>query len=117
MIEIVHTKEELAEVLHNDIMCKGIGGAIMKEYPDRKWYVEVLDKCRVCYIKIPDISMEYGVSILLTGSVVPDTRRCVRAAGELLERFTLTRGRTDNADLIALERGYKGVVGAKAGEM
>ena len=117
MLEIVETLDEAKEAAHNDAVCRYIGQAIMKAYPGRRWLVEVMDKGFVCYIKMPGISMEYGVCVLLKKHQSNDCKRCVLAAGELLERFMLTRGRTDNIDLFNLPSNHKGVIGADKGEL
>lgn len=117
MIETDITIEEMEEAIQNDRMCRHFGAAIMKAYPGRRWLVEVLDKGHICYIKIPELSMEYGYAVHLSKTLRSDTKRCVMAAGEILERFNLTRGMTDNNDLISLPSNYKGVIGAEKGEL
>lgn len=117
MIETDITLDDMKEAVHNDEVCRHFGNAITKAYPSRRWYVEVLDKGYLCYIKMPTISMEYGIAVKLNKTLRSDTIRCVRAAGELLERFNLTRGIADNSDVLELPSNYKGVIGAEKGEL
>ena len=117
MIEVDVTLEDMKEAVHNDEVCRHFGAAITKAYPGRRWLIEVLDKGHLCYIKIPTISMEYGIAVKLSKTLRSDTINCVRSAGELLERFKLTRGQTDNIDVFQLPSNYKGVIGAEKGEI
>ena len=117
MIEVDVTVGDMKEAAHNDSVCRHLGAAIVKAYPGRQWLVEVLDKGYVCYIKIPTISMEFGTVVILKKALRSDTINCVRAAGEVLERFNLTRGRTDNIDIFNLPSNFKGVIGAEKGDL
>ena len=117
MIEVDVTAEDMKEAVHNDSVCRHFGAAVMKAYPGRQWLIEVLDKGYVCYIKIPTISMEFGTAVILHKTLRSDTINVVRAAGEVLERFNLTRGRTDNIDIFNLPSNHKGVIGAEKGEL
>jgi len=117
MIEVDVTTEDMKEAVHNDSVCRHFGAAVMKAYPGRQWLIEVLDKGYVCYIKIPTISMEFGTAVILHKTLRSDTINVVRAAGEVLERFNLTRGRTDNIDIFNLPSNHKGVIGAEKGEL
>jgi len=108
---------ELKEALANDAYCKKLGYALQSTYPSRRWYVEVLSHGNLAVVKVPEISMDYGNIVKLEQSIEVDIKRIVMAGGELLERFGLTRGRSDNSDLMGLARNHKGVIGAKAGEV
>lgn len=109
--------DEAREALANDNYCRRLGSALCRTYPYRKWYVEVVDKGRVAVVKIPDISMEFGVIIHLEQVIEPDIKKVCFAGGELLERFNLTRGKSDNHDLMDLDRNQNGVIGAREGEL
>jgi len=61
--------------------------------------------------------MEDRFRILLTGSITVDEKAVKMAAGEILERFGLSKFVTDNSDLMSLARDHKGVIGAKKGEI
>ena len=111
------TLAEAKEAASNDKYCKQLGTALYKALPSRRWYVEVTNKGRTCTVKIPEVSMEYGMVIHLEQSIEPDIKKVITSGGELLERFGLTRGRSDNHDLMRLARNSKGVIGAKKGEL
>ncbi len=108
--------KEANESISNSNICKSLGAAIHRANPHRRWYVEVIDRGRVAIIKIPELSMDWGMIVHLNGLLETDIKRCIHSAAELLERFNLTRGRSDNHDLMSMERNYKGVLTAKSGE-
>lgn len=109
--------DDAEEAIKNNEVCKVIGTHVTKTYPDRVWFVEVIDKGRVCRIRCPSISMEYGMEFVIMERVDLNCKKAALMAGEILERFNLTRGRTDNSDMYELNRTIKGVVGAKEGDI
>lgn len=111
------SEADAKEAIANANLCKQLGAALFKANPSRRWYVEVIDHGHIAVIKIPEISMEFGMVVHLTGSIMVDIKQVIMAGSELLERFNLTRGRSDNHDLMSLERNHKGVIGAKKGEL
>ena len=114
MIEIA-SEAEMKEAMYCDALCKQLGHVIMQAYPNRRWYVEVFDKGKFAVVKVPEISMDYGVGVDLSTESVDNEVIIKRAAGELLERFKLTRGKTNNEDVYNLKRNHKGVIGAASG--
>lgn len=117
-IEVV-SPDELKELKINDELCKKIGAALVKTYPDRKWYVRVFDWGRVATIILHDINKEYGNTVkMLDNRENNNIKKCLTAGGEALERFYLTRGRSDNADIKSFTRNTKGdVYGSNKGEI
>jgi hypothetical protein len=113
----VYSPQEMEEAKRNDDICKKLGAALVRKYQNRQFYVEVVDNGRVAVVKMPAISMEYGLVLHLSGVIEADERKVVHAAGEVLERFGLTRGRTDNTDISKLERNSRGSIHAKVGEV
>ena len=111
------TLAEAKEALSNSNYCKQLGVALYKALPSRRWYVDVTNKGRTCTVKIPEVSMEHGMVIHLEQSIEADIKKVIMSGSELLERFGLTRGRSDNHDLMSLARNSKGVIGAKKGEL
>lgn len=107
----------MREAIHNDQLCKMIGGAVLKAYPSRRWFIEVTDRGRFCYIRIPSISMIYGMGFSIMGTHEQNAKKAVKMAGELLERFNLKRAAVDNEDILSLRKGLTGVVGAEKGEL
>lgn len=102
--------DEMKLTIHNDQICKKIGYAITKVYPDRRWYIRIFDKGKLASIILHSVNQEYGMTVHMLDSEKMNIRRCIKAAGEALERFNLTRGRSDNADVLSLVRNTKGDV-------
>lgn len=103
-IQIV-TKDEAARMIKNTQTCQTIGKFLMKLYPTRKWYVNVVDDGSLAWIACADISLNYGVAVSLMGDITLDIETKVRrAAGEILERFRLSRDRdNDNLDNVLVD--------------
>ena len=95
-----------------------LGNILAKIYPNRSWYIEALPDQGVVVVKCATISMEYGMTIHLTHDMIEVESRAKKAAGELLERFRLSRSRyTSGADDTDLKRDVMGqVIGANKGE-
>ena len=102
-----YTPDEIALHAKNKQICSTVGNIIAKAYPARKWYVNVVGDGSVAWIACPDISMNHGIAIHLTDIVFELERRAKRAAGEILERFNLSRDK-DNGKLDNLIVNLKG---------
>jgi hypothetical protein len=112
-----YSEDDAAEAIKNNNVCLTIGKHLQRKYPHRVWYVEVVDHGRVCNIRNPHISMSHGVQFKIMDLMENNLKKAERYAGELLERFNLTRGASDNTDLMSLYRDHKGVIGAKEGDI
>jgi len=111
--------DEAKEAIANDVMCRKIGATLVKVYPDRKWYVRVFDHCRVATIILHDVNTQFGNTVkMLDNRESVNIKKCLMAGGEALERFNLTRGRSDNADVLSFSRNVAGdVSGSNKGEI
>ncbi|MDT8364300.1 MAG: hypothetical protein RQ714_06595 [Nitrosomonas sp.] len=115
---IIYTDpDEADQAFANDQLCRKIGHHLQKKYPGRTWLVEVVDHGRVCKIRCPQISMDYGMQFRIMERPEWRLKKAEMFAGEILERFNLTRGATDGSDVLALHRGVNGVIGAKHGDI
>lgn len=115
---IYRGEDDAAEALANDQLCRKIGYHLQKKYPCRGWMVEVVDRGRVCNLRCPEISMDYGMQFLIMDMPLNNLKKAEMMAGEILERFNLTRGVSDGRDVDELNKDLKGnVFGAKHGDV
>lgn len=87
-------------------LAKQVGADLVKHYPNRQWLVDADIKNEVIVISCPSLSKRMGYRIHIkretVAQLLPRTRR---AAGEILERFGVSRGRViDPASLEAFPR-------------
>ena len=95
-----------------------MGELLSRKYPSRQWYLDANVGGGVLDIRAIDISMKYGMVIHMTHTAMEMEQRVLKAAGELLERFALSRNKNaNNEDSDSLKRRIDGeVVGAATGE-
>ena len=94
MIVTFDSPDEAQVALKADEVCKQIGQILVKHYPKRRWFVEVSIKGGVAQIQCPSISMQYGYSLHIHNKTHDElTRGVIRAGGQLLEMFKLSRER------------------------
>lgn len=87
-----NTPEEAEVAIKADNICKAIGGALVKHYPNRRWYVDVSIVGGVAKVLCPSISMLHGYTIHIKSVTNDDLeKKAIRAGGEILERFKLSR--------------------------
>lgn len=98
---------EASNATHDMAWAKTIGDALYQAYPyPHLWQVEVQD--RVATIRNLYLSSLWGYRYHLTGYWKVDWPILRRQAGELLERFSLTRGRVSVEDILRLKRDFAG---------
>ena len=78
-----------------------IGAALGRAYPSTPWHVSVSGCSTAAQITCPKISTEYCMVIHCNGETSTVERKAVMMAGELLERFRVSRGEDSNFDHIA----------------
>ena len=96
-----------------------IGRVLTKHYPAVNWLVDIkIDKTGgVAFIRVPDISIKYGMVVKLTASQLVLEYETEKAGGELLERFNISRTINAGRDIIHLKRSADGeAIGAAKGE-
>lgn len=88
---------------------KAIGEALVAAYPNRQWSVNVDLRNEMIVIGCPSLSNTKGYHLHLRHDNLPLLiTRARRAAGEILERYGVTRGRIINPDILeALPRGLR----------
>lgn len=87
-------------------IAKQIGTDLVKHYPNRQWLVDVDSRNGVIVISCPSLSKTKGYRLHIRRDTIAELLpRCRRAAGEILERFNVTRGRlVDPYSLEAIPR-------------
>lgn len=68
-----------------------IGQALGRAYPSHPWLVTMSDDGTAAQITCPAISNEYGMVIHTNGETLDVEQKAIRMAGELLERFNVSR--------------------------
>ena len=81
-------------------MGKAVGTVLMNKYPNRQWGVQVDLEGQMIMIMCPSVSHEKGYYISMVGRCLNDLQtEAIRAAGEILERYNLSRERHFNPDV------------------
>jgi hypothetical protein len=81
-------------------MAKGVGETLMGVYPNRQWGVRVDLEGQMICVTCPSVSNEKGYYISMVGRSLHDLQEeAKRAAGEILERYNLSRERKFNPDV------------------
>jgi len=78
---------------------KTIGSALMYVYKNRNWMVDVDIRNQMIVIGAPDLSKVKGYYLpMKRDTLVELCKRAVRAGGEILERYNLSRAMNISAD-------------------
>lgn len=90
-------------------MAKAIGTKLVNVYPGRQWGVQVNCEGGMLIVSCPSLSTERGYHIKLAGQNILDLEaRAVQAAGEILERYNVSRKRViDDSELENLDRDWQ----------
>jgi len=99
----VMTVEEIALKQSNDEMmiAKVIGESLVASYPGREWCVDVDIDGLMVVISCQSLSLDKGYHIAMAGrNVIELVERARRGAGEILERYGISRNRKFNSDEI-----------------
>jgi hypothetical protein len=90
-------------------IAKKIGEHMVKHFPNRQWGVEVDVENGVLVLLCPSLSKTKGYHIHLGSYTIHDLQaRCVKAAGEILERHNVSRSKLFDPDTLeALVRDVK----------
>ena len=95
-IQLFNTAGEADKAVQANRVCRVIGGALAKAYPTRKWYVDVTIVGGVAKIMCPAISERWAYQIFINKSDYELERAAIKAGGQILEMFRLSRAK--NAD-------------------
>jgi len=91
-----------------------VGRALARKYPKHPWHVSASEDGSTVRVTCPAISAKYGMVIHCTGDTLETERKATRMAGELLERFRVSR---TSADFSGVKRKVSGEArGAELGE-
>lgn len=82
-----------------------IGKALGKAYPSHPWMVVMSDDGTAAQILCPAISSEHGMVLHTNNEAIDIEAKAVRMAGELLERFRVSR---THADFDQVQRDMRG---------
>jgi len=90
-------------------IAKNIGDAITAAYPNREWGVRVDINGQMIILSCDSLSLERGYYLPMKSDTIDALRkRAVRACGEVLERFNVSRNRIFNPDhLETVKRDFK----------
>lgn len=103
--------DQAAQSLKADLMCKTIGSALKKHYANRAWYVEVSLEGGVAKILCPSISSLHGFVIHIHSRTNDQIEKeVIRAGGQILEMFKLSRERGAKGGEENLQRNLRGEV-------
>lgn len=91
-----------------DQICKNIGNALVRHYPNRQWYVDVSVAGGIVKIVCPSISMRFGFTLHLTRTEKDLEKAAIHAAGQILEMFRLSRERGASGGEESLIRDVRG---------
>lgn len=82
-------------------IAKAIGERLVKHYPNRQWGVEVDVVGRIIIVSCPSVSKTKGYFIHMKRRTLHELQeRAIQAAGEILERHGVARGRLFNPDVL-----------------
>ena len=82
-------------------MAKHLGSALVRTYPGRQWGVQINLEGGLLVVLCPSLSNEKGYHILLKGDTIHALElKTLRAGGEILERYNVSRNRdVEEADI------------------
>ncbi len=96
---VVEELDELKQASIEGQIAKGIGMALVKCYPNRQWGVEVDISGRMINVRCPSLSLKKAHYISMVGRSNKDlVAAAVMAAGEILERYGVSRAVHFNPD-------------------
>lgn len=114
--EILTDPSAASVYLRNRHISKVIGQAVLKHHPKRNWIVQPNVEGGVAFLTNADIASDHGMALHLDCTDEELGRKAVMAAGELLERFRLSRDRRAMTDVDLLETDDLGrTIGVKRG--
>jgi len=89
-------------------IAKAIGTTLVNNYPNRQWGVQVDTQGQLIVITCPSLSKKKGYFIHMHDKNLKDLqKRAIEAAGEILERYGISRARKFDADILeTLDRGH-----------
>lgn len=81
-------------------IAKNIGDTLVRHYPNREWGIRVDIEGQMVILTCDSVSVEKGYYIKMVGRNIHDLQEKAKsAAGEILERHGITRGRVVDEDI------------------
>ena len=81
-------------------IAKNLGDVLIKAYPNREWGIYVNIEGRMVIITCDSLSSEKGYHIHMEGRTIHQLQaKSINAAGEILERHGITRGKKVDEDI------------------
>lgn len=77
-----------------DFVCKSIGAALQRSYPNRQWYVDVSIVGGTANIMCPSISTRHAYVLHINKTADQLQKDAIKAGGQILEMFNLSRDRS-----------------------
>jgi hypothetical protein len=105
LITLDNPQHYLAEVN----MAKGIAEALYKKYPGYVWMVNADNGNNIATIQLGGVTGQHGFYVHLD-KLTAGMEQIMRAGGEVLERYKLTRGRRNDTEIGSLVRDFAGRV-------
>lgn len=111
MTRLLNGLDETATTTANDhIMAKTMADALDTNYPGHLWAVSADSQTGLCIIRDLLVSGEWGYVLKIPAIYSASAFRAdvIRAGGEILERYRLTRGKFDEVQYAGLKTNFAG---------
>lgn len=104
--------DEPVGALNDILMAKGMAEDLHAAYPGHLWAVSCNGKTGMADVRNMALSGNYGFRIKLhqTYSASEFKAKVLRAGGEILERYRLTRGKANDGEYGDLRQDYAGQI-------
>jgi len=103
------TPDEAQTAAASDRVCREIGAILQQHYPGRVWHVHTSVAGGVAQIQCPSISSLYGYTLHIHNKTNDQMRSgAVKAGGQLLEMFKLSRDQGAKGGEELLQRDARG---------
>lgn len=106
----VMTDPDMVQKAASQILCKNALDTLYKKYPGYMWMVMVDDVAGIMNIECLNASGRFGFTLHMK-NIVHDAgvlnKRVMRAGGELLERYGLSRNRAKADEIHNMKRDFK----------
>jgi hypothetical protein len=104
------TLDEADQLAADVSLAKDLGDAVAQKYPGYRWYVNANIKQGIADVRCGNLHGGYGFTLKLTTSYSASQLKAdaLRLAGELLERFNVSRRGANDTELRTLKRDARG---------
>jgi len=102
-----HSKSAKMTEQQKQVVCKGVAEVLVAAYPRYRWAVSM--NHRMVNITNLDLSGKWGFTLDM-GKVDADNKKIIMAAGEILERYNMSRGWADQDAIANAKRDFTGAM-------